>query len=73
MAGGTPPFLLQSLVMGVDAPDDAVVRESELLAMLASVWEPDFGDVTDDDILDAVEDDAGFVGDPVVGRFGYVG
>ena len=34
---------------------------------------PDFGDVTDDDILDAVEDDAGFVvGDPVVGRFGYL-
>ena len=34
---------------------------------------PDFGDVTADDILDPVEDDAGFVvGDPVVGRFGYL-
>ncbi|GCE41729.1 hypothetical protein Rhow_005388 [Rhodococcus wratislaviensis] len=72
-AGGTPQFLLQSLVMGVDAPDGAVVPESELLAMLASVWEPDFGDVTDDDLLDVLEDDAGFVvGDPVVGRFGYL-
>ncbi|MEN0137135.1 MAG: hypothetical protein AAGC80_18440 [Rhodococcus sp. (in: high G+C Gram-positive bacteria)] len=73
VAGGTPQFLLQSLVMTVEAPGDAVVPESELLAMLASVWEPDFGDVTDDDILDALEDDAGFVvGDPVVGRFGYL-
>ncbi|BAH48612.1 hypothetical protein [Rhodococcus opacus] len=73
VAGGTPQFLLQSLVMTVEAPEDAVVPESELLAMLAAVWEPDFGDVTDDDILDALEDDAGFVvGDPVVGRFGYL-
>ncbi|CAG7579792.1 MULTISPECIES: hypothetical protein [Rhodococcus] len=73
VAGGAPQFLLQSLVMTVDAPDGAVVPESELLATLASVWEPDFGDVSDDDILDALEDDAGFtVGDPVVGRFGYL-
>jgi hypothetical protein len=73
VAGGVPQFLLQSLVMAVDAPEGTVVPESELLAMLASVWEPDFGDVSDDDILDALEDDAGFtVGDPVVGRFGYL-
>jgi hypothetical protein len=73
VAGGTPQFLLQSLVMTVDAPDGAVVPESELLALLASVWEPDFGDVSDDAILDALEDEAGFtVGDPVVGRFGYL-
>lgn len=73
VAGGAPQFLLQSLVMTVDAPDGAIVPESELLAMLASVWEPDFGDVSDDDILDALEDGAGFaVGDPVVGRFGYL-
>ncbi|MFC0450574.1 hypothetical protein [Rhodococcus jostii] len=73
VAGGTPQFLLQSLVMTIEAPDGAVVPESELLAVLASVWEPDFGDVSDDGILDALEDDAGFtVGDPVVGRFGYL-
>ncbi|PBC39750.1 hypothetical protein CJ179_31695 [Rhodococcus sp. ACS1] len=72
-AGGTPQFLLQSMVMSVDAPHGAVVPESELLTMLASTWEPDFGDVTDDDTLDALEDDAGFVvGDPVVGRSGYL-
>ncbi|MFD6062592.1 hypothetical protein [Rhodococcus wratislaviensis] len=73
VAGGAPQFLLQSLVLAVDAPEGAVVPESELLAMLASVWEPDFGDVSDDAILDALEDDAGFtVGDPVVGRFGFL-
>ncbi|SDD96226.1 hypothetical protein SAMN05444580_10865 [Rhodococcus tukisamuensis] len=56
-----------------DLPADAVVPEAELLAMLAQVWEPDFGDVTDDDILDALERDAGFaVGDPCIGRHAYL-
>ncbi|MEV6073540.1 hypothetical protein AB0L80_00280 [Streptomyces sp. NPDC052069] len=73
LAGGTPEFLLQSLVIALHAPDDAEVPEAALLAALARVWEPDFGDVSDDDVLDALEDDAGFsVGDPVVGRVGYL-
>ncbi|MEU1089685.1 hypothetical protein ABZ401_23185 [Streptomyces sp. NPDC005892] len=73
LGGGTPEFLLQSVVMAVEAPDDAEVPEGELLAVLARVWEPDFGDVSDDDLLDALEDEAGHtVGDPVVGRYGYL-
>ncbi|WP_406384196.1 hypothetical protein [Streptomyces sp. NBC_01618] len=73
LGGGAPEFLLQSLVVTLHAPDGAEVPEAELLAVLARVWEPDFGDVSDDDVLDALEDDAGFsIGDPVVGRVGYL-
>ncbi|WP_328719246.1 hypothetical protein OHT52_06900 [Streptomyces sp. NBC_00247] len=73
LAGGAPEFLLQSVVVAVDAPDGADVPEGELLAALARVWGPDFGDVSDDDLLDALEDEAGYtVGDPVVGRYGYL-
>ncbi|MFB7913035.1 hypothetical protein [Streptomyces sp. NPDC056061] len=73
LAGGSPEFLLQSFVVTLHAPDGADVPEAELLALLAREWEPDFGDVSDDDVLDALEDDAGYsVGDPVVGRVGYL-
>ncbi|MFF9345777.1 hypothetical protein [Streptomyces sp. NPDC014734] len=73
LAGGAPEFLLQSFVVTLHAPDGVEVPEAELLAVLAREWEPDFGDVSDDDVLDALEDDAGYsVGDPVVGRFGYL-
>ena len=73
LAGGAPEFLLQSFVVTLRAPDGAEVPEAELLAVLAREWEPDFGDASDDDVLDALEDDAGFsVGDPVVGRAGYL-
>ncbi|MER6598367.1 hypothetical protein ACWDBC_07075 [Streptomyces parvus] len=73
LAGGAPEFLLQSLAIILHAPDEAVVPEEALLTLLARVWEPDFGDVSDDDVLDALEDDAGHsVGDPVVGRTGYL-
>lgn len=73
LAGGAPEFLLQSLVVTLHAPDGAEVPEAGILAVLARVWEPDFGDVSDNDVLDALEDDAGFsVGDPVVGRVGYL-
>ncbi|MFF2962932.1 hypothetical protein ACFVT1_29285 [Streptomyces sp. NPDC057963] len=73
LAGGAPEFLLQSLVVTLHAPDGAEVPEAGILAVLARVWEPDFGDVSDNDVLDALEDDAGFsVGDPVVGRAGYL-
>ncbi|MBT3075424.1 MULTISPECIES: hypothetical protein [Streptomyces] len=73
LAGGAPEFLLQSLAIVLHAPDAAVVPEEDVLALLARVWEPDFGDVSDDDVLDALEDEAGYaVGDPVVGRTGYL-
>ncbi|MFF6859662.1 hypothetical protein ACFY9H_30315 [Streptomyces bacillaris] len=73
LAGGAPEFLLQSLAIVLHAPDAAVVPEEDVLALLARVWEPDFGDVSDDDVLDALEDEAGYaLGDPVVGRTGYL-
>ncbi|WP_433403982.1 hypothetical protein [Streptomyces sp. CA-146814] len=73
VAGGAPEFLLQSIAVVLYAPDDAPVPEEDVLALLARVWEPDFGDVSDDDVLDALEDEAGFsVGDPAVGRAGYL-
>ncbi|MGW2838905.1 hypothetical protein ACWCWD_14020 [Streptomyces sp. NPDC001493] len=73
LAGGAPEFLLQSVVAAVDAPDGAEVPEGELLAALAGAWQPDFGDVSDDDLLDTLEDEAGYtVGDPVVGRYAYL-
>ncbi|MEU0100260.1 hypothetical protein [Streptomyces sp. NPDC006267] len=73
LAGGAPEFLLQSFAIVLHAPDEAVVPEGALLSLVARVWEPDFGDVSDDDVLDALEDDAGYsVGDPVIGRTGYL-
>lgn len=73
LAGGEPEIVLQSMVLTVSAPVTAEVLETELLRMLAVVWEPDFGDVTDDNILDALEDESDYrVGDPVVGRVGYL-
>lgn len=73
VAGGEPEFVLQSTVLIVEAPDGVVLDEMGLLAMLATIWAPDFGDVSDDAILDALEDDAGYVvGEPVVGRVGYL-
>ncbi|CAM5494033.1 hypothetical protein SCALM49S_01975 [Streptomyces californicus] len=73
LVGGTPEFLLQSLAIVLHAPDEAVVPEEELLSLIVRVWEPDFGDVSDDDVLDALEDEVGYsVSDPVVGRAGYL-
>ncbi|MFD4181443.1 hypothetical protein, partial [Rhodococcus sp. NPDC058514] len=70
LAGGAPEFLLQSIVIAVAAPPEAEVPEADLLAAVVRVWEPDFGDVTDDDVLDALEESGFTVGDPVVGRLG---
>ncbi|MGW9130990.1 Imm52 family immunity protein [Streptomyces sp. NPDC055681] len=69
--GGTSEFLLQSMVIGIRSPDTAEIPDADLLGVVAEAWEPDFGDVTDDDVLDALEDDAGFaVGEPCVGWVG---
>ncbi|MCO6004904.1 hypothetical protein NE236_07915 [Actinoallomurus purpureus] len=73
LAGGSPEFLLQSLVIGIRSPANAELPGAELLTTVAEFWEPDFGDVTDDDVLDALEDQAGYeVGDPCVGWAGYL-
>ncbi|MGW8883605.1 Imm52 family immunity protein [Streptomyces sp. NPDC055749] len=72
-AGGTSEFLLQTVVIGIDAPDGADVPDAALLTAVAEVWEADFGDVSDDDVLDALEDDGGFAPDePSVGWIGYL-
>ncbi|MGW6902066.1 hypothetical protein ACWGF2_36605 [Streptomyces sp. NPDC054919] len=71
--GGSSEFLLQSVVIGIKSPDSAEIPDAELLTAVAEVWEPDFGDVTDDDVLDALEDDGGFaVGEPSIGWIGYL-
>ncbi|MER7925176.1 hypothetical protein ABTY96_18915 [Streptomyces sp. NPDC096057] len=73
LAGGDSEFLLQSLVIGIRSPGDAELPGTQLLAAVAEFWHPDFGDVTDDDVLDALEDEAEYgVGDPCVGRAGYL-
>ncbi|HCA85865.1 MAG TPA: hypothetical protein DEQ61_10420 [Streptomyces sp.] len=73
LAGGTPEFLLQSMVIGINSPDDAEIPDVELLTGVAEVWEPDFGSVTDNDVLDTLEDDGGFAPDePSVGWVGYL-
>ncbi|WP_455358730.1 Imm52 family immunity protein [Streptomyces sp. SYSU K21746] len=72
-AGGASEFLLQAMVIGIDSPDGAEIPDVALLSLVAEAWEPDFGDVTDDDMLDALEDDAGFGPDePAVGWVGYL-
>ncbi|WP_152365369.1 Imm52 family immunity protein [Microlunatus speluncae] len=74
LAGGSAEFVLQSLVVALQSPGDEAPADlgGRLLTRLALIWEPDFGDATDDDILDALED-AGFsIGDPFIGRSGYL-
>ncbi|MFI1534095.1 hypothetical protein [Streptomyces anandii] len=73
LAGGAPEFLLQSLVIGIRTPADVEPPGGELLAVVAENWAPDFGDLTDDEVMDALEDEAGYeVGDPSVGWAGYL-
>ncbi|MFG2376992.1 hypothetical protein ACGFY9_36700 [Streptomyces sp. NPDC048504] len=73
LAGGDSGFLLQSLVIGIHSPEDTELPGTQLLAAVAEFWQPDFGDVTDDDVLDALEDEAEYgVGEPCVGRAGYL-
>ena len=73
LAGGDSEFLLQSLVIGIRSPSDTELPGPQLLAAVAEFWHPDFGDVTDDDVLDALEDEAEYrVGEPCVGRAGYL-
>ncbi|MGW5273353.1 Imm52 family immunity protein [Streptomyces sp. NPDC004044] len=72
LAGGASEFLFNSMVIGIKSPEDADVPDAELLTAVAEVWGPDFGDVTDDDVLDALEDNGLGVADPGVGWVGYL-
>lgn len=73
LAGGDSGFLLQSLVIGIRSPVGTELPGAELLAAVAEFWEPDFGDVTNGDVLDALEDEAEYnVGEPCVGWVGYL-
>ncbi|OIJ85423.1 hypothetical protein [Streptomyces colonosanans] len=72
-AGGTSEFVYQSLGIEISAPDGTQLPSAELLALLAETWAPDVGDVTDDDVLDALEDETDIgMGEPSVGRLGYL-
>lgn len=73
--GGESEYVTQAVVLTVLSPDGAEVPEAALLALIADVWQPDIGDVTDDDLLDALEDDAGYdytLSQLCVGRLGYL-
>ncbi|WP_326663650.1 hypothetical protein [Streptomyces sp. NBC_00385] len=73
--GGESEYVTQAVVLKVAPPDGAEVPEAALLAMLADIWEPDFGEATDDELLDALEDRAGFdytLSHVSVGRLGYL-
>ncbi|MFB7557113.1 hypothetical protein [Streptomyces brevispora] len=72
--GGESEYVTQAVVLTVVSPDGAEVPEAALLALIADIWQPDIGDVTDDDLLDALEDDAGYdytLSQLCVGRLGY--
>ncbi|MFG2403173.1 hypothetical protein ACGFR8_02345 [Streptomyces brevispora] len=73
--GGESEYVTQAVVLTVVSPDGAEVPEAALLALIADIWQPDIGDVTDDDLLDALEDDAGYdytLSQLCVGRLGYL-
>ncbi|WOX22800.1 hypothetical protein [Streptomyces solicathayae] len=72
-AGGSPEFLLQTMGIRITSPDEVATPDAELLTALVEAWDPDYGGAFDDDLLDALEDDAGFVvGEPSVGWIGHL-
>ncbi|GAA1427937.1 hypothetical protein GCM10009601_40040 [Streptomyces thermospinosisporus] len=73
LAGGTPQYLLQSLVATIVAPDEARLPDAELLTAVAETWHPDYGDVSDRAVTAALKKEAGFkIGTPSVGWVGYL-
>ncbi|MFJ2741435.1 hypothetical protein ACIO3O_17425 [Streptomyces sp. NPDC087440] len=57
-AGHESEYLKQSLVCSVYAPGSARVPEDELLASVAELWDPDTGNVLDDDVFDILSERA---------------
>ncbi|MFI9821676.1 Imm52 family immunity protein [Streptomyces sp. NPDC052013] len=73
LAGGTPQYLLQSLVATIVAPDDARLPDADLLTAVAETWHPDYGDVSDRAVTAALKKEAGFkIGTPSIGWVGYL-
>ncbi|MBM7089363.1 hypothetical protein ACFTXK_26680 [Streptomyces sp. NPDC056956] len=73
LAGGTPEFLLQSLVATFVVPDDEPLPGAGLLAAVAEAWDPDYGDVGDRAVTAALKKEAGFrTGTPSVGPVAYL-
>ncbi|MFJ3983401.1 Imm52 family immunity protein [Streptomyces fungicidicus] len=73
LAGGTPEYLLQSLVATIVSPDGADLPDAGLLAAVAESWQPDYGDVSDRAVTAALKKEAGFrIGTPSVGWVGYL-
>ncbi|MFF7855453.1 hypothetical protein [Streptomyces sp. NPDC007904] len=73
LAGGTPEFLLQSLVATIVSPDDEPLPDADLLTAVAESWQPDYGDVADRTVTAALKKDAGFrIGMPSIGWIGYL-
>ncbi|MFF9484424.1 Imm52 family immunity protein [Streptomyces sp. NPDC014676] len=74
LAGGTPEYLLQSLVATIVSPDEAPdLPDVELLAAVAESWVPDYGDVSDRAVTSALKKEAGFrIGTPSVGWAAYL-
>lgn len=73
LVGQESEYVSNSMVITVRSPDDAAVPESELLAAVAELWDPDTGNVLDDDVFDLLEDHADYeTGDPAAGWLTYL-
>ncbi|MEU3946297.1 hypothetical protein [Streptomyces sp. NPDC029526] len=73
LAGGTPEFLLQSLVATLVVPDGVPLPDAGLLTAVAEAWDPDHGDAGDRAVTAALKQEAGFkVGTPSVGPVTYL-
>ena len=75
LAGGTPQFLLQSLVATIVSPDETPddLPDAELLTAVAESWHPDYGDVSDRAVTSALKKEAGFkIGTPSIGWVAYL-
>ncbi|MFJ2741436.1 hypothetical protein ACIO3O_17430 [Streptomyces sp. NPDC087440] len=69
--GGVSEFLTQMVLIKMTSPDDAAVPETDLMARLSELWDPDYGDVSDPDTRKVFRERGGQV-QPSVGRVGYL-
>ncbi|CAM5520485.1 hypothetical protein GCM10010329_54730 [Streptomyces spiroverticillatus] len=70
--GGVSGHLSQAVLVDVECPDGAELPEAELLAALAELWDPDYGNVVDHDLLGTLREAGAKVGEPSAGRVGYL-